>query len=99
MFSLQIQFVLKLKLVGVTILHLRVYADAVFASNLDFSSHVDFVIMLRGCRNTAHVAIYLSRKSRIVVQSIMRCEIFALPDGFDRAFMIHHHGVSWKFYC
>lgn len=37
-----------------------------------------------------HIMDFSSKKSRRVVRSIMRGEIFALADGFDRSFMLRH---------
>ena len=71
-------------------LQIRVYADAAFGTNLDCSSQLGFIIMLCDANNSAHIIDFSSKKSRRVVRSIMGGEIFALADGFDRAFMFRH---------
>ncbi|CDF36780.1 unnamed protein product [Chondrus crispus] len=71
-------------------LQIRVYADAAFGTNLDCTSQLGYVIMLFDANNAAHIIDFSSKKSRRVVRSIMGGEIFALADGFDRAFMLGH---------
>lgn len=63
--------------------HLRVYADASFASNDDLTSQLGFLILLCDDENKFHVLDHSSRKSRRVVRSIMGAELYAFTDAFD----------------
>ena len=49
---------LKFKPLAVDTLQLRVYADAAFATNLELSSQLGFVILLCDSSNTAHLLIF-----------------------------------------
>lgn len=73
-----------------TTLHLRVYADASFASNDDNSSQLGFVILLCDAVDRCHVLAYSSKKSRRVVRSIMAGEVYAFANAFDEAFIIKY---------
>lgn len=68
-------------------LHLRVYADASFATNDDLSSQIGFIVLLCDDSNRCHVLDYSSRKSRRVVRSIMGGEVHSFMDAFDTAFI------------
>lgn len=71
-------------------LHLRVYADASFASNDDNSSQLGFIILLCDAADRCHVLAYSSKKSRRVVRSIMAGEVYAFANAFDEAFIVKH---------
>lgn len=82
--------VLSYKPLDRTTLHLRVHADASFASNDDNSSQLGFIILLCDAADRCHVLAYSSKKSRRVVRSIMAGEVYAFANAFDEAFIIKH---------
>ena len=71
-------------------LHLRVYCDASFASNRDFTSQLGFIILLCDKQNNCHVLDFGSKKSRRVVRSVLGGEVYAFAEAFDRAYMLRH---------
>jgi len=71
-------------------LHLRVYADASFASNDDFSSQLGYIALLCDDRDGCHVLAYSSKKARRVVCSIMASEVYAFAYAFETAFILKH---------
>lgn len=71
-------------------LHLRTYADASFASNLDLSSQLGFIILLCDDSSRCHVLNFSSRKSRRKVCSIMAGETYAFTAAFDFAYILKH---------
>jgi len=71
-------------------LHLRVYANASFASNDDLSSQMRYIVLLCDGHSRCHVMTYSSRKSIRVVKSIMAGEVYAFADAFDAACVIKH---------
>ena len=71
-------------------LHLRVYADAFFASSDDLSSQLGYIVLLCDGHSRCHVMTYSRRKSRRVVKSIMAGEVYAFADALEAAFIIKH---------
>ena len=71
-------------------LHLRVYADASFASNDDLSSQLGYVVLLCDAEDRCHVLTYVSKKARRIVRSIMAGEVYAFADAFDAAYILKH---------
>lgn len=71
-------------------LHLRVYADASFASNDDLSSQLGYIVLLCDRMDRCHVLTYSSKKARRFVRSIMAGEVYAFADAFDAAYIIKH---------
>eukprot|EP00170_Pyropia_yezoensis_P001216 contig_5399_g1220 len=71
-------------------LHVRVYADASFASNDNKYSQLGFVILLCDAADRSDVLAYSSKKPRRVVHSIMAGEVYAFANAFDEAFIIKH---------
>lgn len=63
--------------------------DASFATNMDRSSQLGVLILLRE-RDTgrANVVHFASLKSKRVCKSVLAAELFAMVDGFDLAFSI-----------
>ena len=84
------QFPLRFGPLNTNTLQIRVYADAASETNLDCSSQLRFVILICDASNSSHFIDFSSKKSRRVVRSMMRGEIFALADGFDRSLMLRH---------
>jgi len=72
-------------------LHLRVYADASFASNDHMSSQMGFIVLLCDGADRCHVLTYASKKARRVVRSIMVGEVYAFADTFDAAYILKHN--------
>lgn len=79
---------LKFTLLDKDTAHMRVYADAAFATNDDLSSQIGFVIFLCDIKNTCHILDFSSKKSRRIVRSIMAGEVCAFMDAFDVSFMV-----------
>ena len=71
-------------------LHLRVYADASFASNDDMSSQLGFIALLCDGADRCHLLTYASKKARRVVRNIMAGEVYAFADAFDAAYILKH---------
>ena len=69
-------------------LQLRVCMDASFEKNDDLSSQLGFIVLICDASNRAHILDYSSRKSKRVVRFILGDQIYALAEGFDRAFML-----------
>lgn len=74
--------------VDVDSLHLRVYADASFATNEDLSSQLGYVVLLCDETDRCHLLDYTSRKSKRVVRSIMGGEVYDFMDAFDLEFVM-----------
>lgn len=64
----------------------KAYADALFAKNDDLSSQVGYVILLCDTSGRSHILDYSSNKLKRFVRSIMRSEVYAFADTFDRSF-------------
>lgn len=71
-------------------LPLKVYADASFASSDDGSSQLGYLIWLSDDRGACHVLSYSSKKSILVVRSIMAGEVYAFANALDEAYVIKH---------
>ena len=71
-------------------LSLRVYTDASFGSNEDYSSQPGFVVLLRDASNRCHILKYLSKTSKRIVRSILGREVYAFAEEFDCAFLLKH---------
>jgi len=71
-------------------LHLRVCADASFASNDDMSSQFGFIALLCSGEDRCHVLTYSSKKARRVERSIMAGEVYAIADACDTAYILKH---------
>lgn len=71
-------------------LHLRVFADASFANNFDYSSQLGFIICLCDDENHFHILDFGSKKCKRVVRSILGGEVYAFAEAFDRAIMIRY---------
>eukprot|EP00168_Porphyra_purpurea_P016741 TRINITY_DN552_c0_g1_i1.p1 TRINITY_DN552_c0_g1~~TRINITY_DN552_c0_g1_i1.p1 ORF type:complete len:862 (-),score=144.43 TRINITY_DN552_c0_g1_i1:471-2858(-) len=71
-------------------LRLHAYSDASFATSLDKSSQVGFIILLCDASGRAHVLSFRSKKSRRVVQSIMAGEVYAFSAAFDEAYTLRY---------
>lgn len=69
-------------------LHLRVYADASFATSEDMSLQIGYIILLCDDTNLYNVLNFSNRKSQRVVQSIMGGELWAFTDAFGAVAMI-----------
>ncbi len=67
-------------------LHLRVYSDASFASNLDLSSQLGFIVLLCDRNLKANILHFASYKSKRVTRSVLGSEIYAFADAFDYGF-------------
>ena len=53
---------------------IKVYADASFANNPDYSSQLGYIVLLTDDTNKAHVITYASYKSRRVTRSVLGAE-------------------------
>ncbi|KAA8490976.1 Retrovirus-related Pol polyprotein from transposon TNT 1-94 [Porphyridium purpureum] len=66
-------------------LKFRVYADASFASNRDYSSQIGYVVFLGDHTDTVHFLHAVSKKTRHAVYSVMGAELLALCAALDFA--------------
>lgn len=71
-------------------LHIRAYADASHAGNMDLSSQLGIVVTLCDKNNQCSVIGYKSYKCRRITRSAIASECHALADAFDYAFMLKH---------
>ena len=69
-------------------LSLRVYTDASFGTNEDFSSQLGFVVLICDASNRCHVLEFSSKKSKRIVRSILGGKVYAFTEGFDCAYML-----------
>lgn len=67
---------------------MRAGVDALFASNEDISSQLGYLILLCDASNRFHVVDFASLKSKTVVRSITRGDLYAFSDAFDTVSMI-----------
>lgn len=79
---------LKYKKLHVDSKHIRVYADASYATSDDLTSQLGYLILLHDRYHNCHILEYASRKSRRVVRSIMGSEVYAFMDAFDLAVVV-----------
>jgi len=69
-------------------LHLRVYTDASFGCNTDYTSQLGYVILLCDSQDRCHVLDFASKKCKRVVLSILGGDVYAFTEGFNCAFMV-----------
>lgn len=81
-------FLLRIKSMEEKKLHIRVYSDASFGTNIDLSSQIGFIVLLCDQVGNLHVLDYASRKAQRVVRSITGGELYAMTEAFDSSFMI-----------
>lgn len=65
-------------------LSIRLYSDADFASNDYLSSQIRYIIPLCDEESMCHVIDYRSNNSKTIVRFIMRSEVYASSDSFDK---------------
>ena len=82
--------VLKYQKLNLANIHIPVYSSAFFASNIDSSSQLGYIIMLADESGTCHTLSYCSKKSKKIVRSIMVSEVFAFSAALDHAYVIFH---------
>jgi hypothetical protein len=66
-------------------LHVVFYSDESFASNLDMSSQIDGIILLKDKHVNAHVLHWLSKKCPRVTGYVLAAEIIGYVTAFDMA--------------
>lgn len=64
-------------------IHVVGYADGAFAGNIDLSSQLGFIILLKDMFNKAAIVHYGSWKCHRVTRSVIGAEIYALSHGID----------------
>ncbi len=64
---------------------IAVFVDASFASNIDFSSKLGFLIALVDGSGNANIIHYASFKSKRVTRSVLAAELYAMVHGYDNA--------------
>jgi hypothetical protein len=69
----------------VTSLHVIFYSDASFAGNLDLSSHIGGIILLKDKHGNAHVLHWFSKKCPRVTGSVLAAEIILFATAFYMA--------------
>ena len=69
-------------------LKMKVYADASFANNPDYSSQLGYLITLSDDHDRCHILAYASYKSRRVTRSVLGAEVYAFADSFDLAYAL-----------
>ncbi|KAA8491186.1 Retrovirus-related Pol polyprotein from transposon TNT 1-94 [Porphyridium purpureum] len=75
---------------------LVIFADASFAGNLDLSSQVAFMIVLRDDAGQAIPIAWASKKTRRITRSVLAAELMALMEGFDFAIFVQETMRSMK---
>lgn len=68
--------------------HVRIYAEASFASSDDFSSQLGFIIFLANRNNFCQVLDYSSNKANRNVRFIKPGEVYAFGNAFDVAYVV-----------
>lgn len=71
-------------------LQLRVYTDASFGTNRDYSTQLGYIVMLCDKYNKAHMLDFESRKCKRITRSVMGGEVYAFTEGFDCSFLLRH---------
>lgn len=74
--------------------HFRAYADASFASNDDLSSQLGYLVFMCDKDDVCHILDFSSKKSKLIVRSIMAAEVYAFVDAFDAVMILAHD--LWK---
>jgi hypothetical protein len=69
---------------------ITVYTDSTFANCGDKSSQLGFVILLTDFNGNCVFLDYTSWQSKRIVRFVLRAEMLAFSEGFDRAFAIRH---------
>jgi hypothetical protein len=69
----------------VTSLHVVFYSDTSFAGNMDLSSHIGGIIVLKDKHGNAHVLHWFSKKCPRVTGSVLAAETIGLVTAFDMA--------------
>jgi hypothetical protein len=64
-------------------LHVVFYSDASFAGNLDLSSQIGGIILLKDKNGNVHVLHWFSKKCPRVTGSVLAAEIFGFVTAFD----------------
>jgi hypothetical protein len=64
-------------------LHVVFYSDASFAVNLDLSSQIGDIVLLKDKHGNAHVLHWFSKKCPRVTGSVLAAEIFGFVPAFD----------------
>ena len=71
-------------------IRIRRYADASFASNVNFSSQIVIIVLIVDDNLDAVIIHYSSRKCKRVTRSILVSELYALSKCFDYCSAIRH---------
>jgi hypothetical protein len=66
-------------------LHVVFYSDASFAGNLDLSSQIGGIILLKDKNGNVHVLHWFSKKCPRVTGSVLAAEIIGFVTAFDMA--------------
>lgn len=72
-------------------LHLRVFADASFAENVDNTSQLGCFVFMADKSDQCTPLVWSSYKAKRVTRSVLGAETLALADGFDAAYSLQHH--------
>lgn len=75
-------------------LYLKVYVNASFVTNKDYSSQIGYIVILCDKSGSCHILDYCSRKSRRVARSIMGGEVMSLSAGYDRDSVMKHDLIA-----
>lgn len=69
-------------------LHFRGYVNVSFEINSSLSSQLGYAILLCDAKNWLHILDHRHQKSRRVIRSVMRGELYTFTDAFDAAMTI-----------
>lgn len=71
-------------------LHNHVYTDESFASNLDFTKQLGYIVLLCAETNNCNILHYSSHKRNRVFRSVLGGEKYSFADGMDFGITIKH---------
>lgn len=70
--------------------HVVPFSDDTLATNSEGSSHLGIIMLLVGWSGKACVLVFVSRKYKRVVRSLLGQESFAFPDAVDEVLLLRH---------
>ncbi len=80
-------------------MHISVFTDASFASNVDFTPKLGIVVTLRDKYGSCNIVHASSIKAQRRARSVLSAEMFALMDGFDIGYVVRATCANHKARC
>jgi hypothetical protein len=65
------------------LLRLVIFTDLLFANNTDYTSQINYIIVLANKNNNTNILYWSSTKYKKIIHSVLAFELYAISHGFD----------------